>query len=162
MIKKLFKKKTSIKNRSVQKEKNVFTVLDIGTDFVKTLVCREKKGKGYILGKGRQRQKLGDMHQGAVIDIEQVSENCQEALQEAEEMAQVNPADIIIGIAGELVRGLATSIEYERRDYMDEISMAELQNIVHKVQWKAFNDIRREIKEETDHKELDVKLVHSQ
>lgn len=138
-----------------------FSVLDIGTDVVKVLVCQEDKGKGNIIGVGKQKQRLGDMHNGTIIDIEGVTENCREALKEAETMANVHPTDIIIGIAGELVKGLSTSIEYLRKDSFEEISMAELQNIVHKVQWKAFDEIRNQIKKETGFHELDVKLIHS-
>jgi cell division protein FtsA len=101
------------------------------------------------------------MHQGTIIDIEGVTENCREALKEAETMANVHPTDVVIGIAGELVKGLSTSIEYLRKDSFEEISMAELQNIVHKVQWKAFDEIRQQIKKETGFNELDVKLIHS-
>jgi cell division protein FtsA len=138
-----------------------FSVLDIGTDVVKVLVCQEDKGKGNIVGVGKQKQRLGDMHNGTIIDIEGVTENCREALKEAETMANVHPTDIIIGIAGELVKGLSTGIEYVRKDSFEEISMAELQNIVHKVQWKAFDEIREQIKKETGFNELDVKLIHS-
>lgn len=140
---------------------NYFSVLDIGTDWVKVLVCEEKDKKGTILGVAKQRQKLGDMHKGSIIDISNVTENCREALLEAEKIAGVAPRDIIIGIAGELVQGLSTTIEYVRKDYFDEVSMAELQNIVHKVQWKAFEEIREEIRRETGLSQLDIKLIHS-
>lgn len=101
------------------------------------------------------------MHNGTIIDIESVTENCKEAIREAENMAQTKPSDIIIGIAGELVKGLSTTIEYVRKDYFDEVTMAELQNMVHKIQWKAFDEIREQIKKETGFSELDIKLIHS-
>ncbi len=149
------------KKEQATEPKNVFTVLDIGTDWVKVLIVETDRKMGKIVGVGKQRQKLGDMHKGSIIDIGNVTENCREALQEAEKMADKTPRDLIIGIAGELVQGVSTNLEYVRKDYFEEITMAELQNIVHKVQWRAFDDIRQEIKQEAGLNELDVKLIHS-
>ncbi|NTU69431.1 hypothetical protein HGB13_01185, partial [bacterium] len=68
---------------------NYACALDIGTEFVKALVFRIEDGKGHVIGVGRQRQGLGDMHAGAVTDIAGVINNCAKALERAEEMAQV-------------------------------------------------------------------------
>src|SRR5690349_1686036 len=83
-----------------------YTALDIGTEFAKALVFTiDNNGNAIIRGVGRRRQGLAHMQSGTVADIAAVVDNCQVALQEAEEMAGFRSGQVIIGIAGELVKG---------------------------------------------------------
>ncbi len=64
------------------------TALDVGTEFAKALVIEIEQGRqGVVRGVGRKRQGLSHMQSGTVADIAAVVDNCQVALQEAEEMA---------------------------------------------------------------------------
>lgn len=137
------------------------TALDIGTEYVKALVFEIKDGKGYIVGVGRQRQGLGDMHSGAVTDIGGVIDNCAKALERAEDMAKVRADQVVLGIAGEMVKGQTTHVHYERLRPQTKIDLAELRNIVQKVQWKAFDQVRKQLAWETGRSEVDVKLVNA-
>ncbi len=136
-----------------------YVSLDIGTEFVKALIFKIEDGKGIIVGTGRARQRLGDMHGGTVTDIAGVVENCSRALDQAEEMSGVVADECIIGIAGELVKGTTTTVHYERLNPTKKIDLAELKNIVNKVQWKAFDAAREQLAWETGQQALDVKLV---
>lgn len=140
---------------------NYFIALDIGTEFVKALICEIVNDKAVVLGVGRQRQRLGDMQSGAVTDIAGVIENCEKALERAEQMAGVMPEQVVMGIAGELVKGATTTVHYERAKPDSKIDLTELKNIVHKVQWKAFDQVRQQLAWETGHAEIDVKLVNA-
>ena len=146
-----------------KKKKQGSLALDIGTDMVKALICvpDHKKQCVDVLGMGRQRQKLGDMYNGGIIDIDSVMKNAEEAIREAEIQAGITASDVIVGIAGELVKGATVSVEYIREQPKEEITLPELKNMVHKVQWKAFEQIRRELSWETGYSEIDVKLVHT-
>jgi cell division protein FtsA len=135
--------------------------LDVGTEVVKALIFRLEGDKAVVTGVGRQKQKLGDMQAGAVTDIAGVVANCSRALGRAEEMAEVRPEQVIIGIAGELVKGTTTSVHYERFNPNAKIDLAELKNIIHKVQWKAFDRVRSQLAWETGYPEIDVKLVNA-
>src|SRR6185369_12765828 len=95
--------------------------LDIGTEFVKALIGEVKTDPASgapatveIVGVGRQRQRLTDMSSGAVTDITGVVENCDAALKLAEKMAGVQAKDVVIGIAGELVKGASATVRYKR------------------------------------------------
>ena len=66
-------------------------------------------GHGTVRGVGRKRQGLSHMQSGTVADIAAVVDNCAVALQEAEEMAGFRPTQVVIGIAGELVKGFTTT-----------------------------------------------------
>jgi len=71
--------------------------LDIGTEFAKSLIFRVEDGKGYVIGAGRQRQRLSDMQGGAVTDIHGVVQNCQKSLERAAEQAGVMPTQWLWG-----------------------------------------------------------------
>ncbi len=140
-----------------------FLALDIGTELVKALLCEtiENGGKAQVIGIGRKRQKLGEMQSGVVLDIGGVINNCQIAISHAEKMAGVKPEQMIMGIAGELVKGLTSITSYTRPEPDLKISFDELKNIIHKVQWKAFEQARNQIAFETGYNEIDVKLVNA-
>jgi cell division protein FtsA len=110
---------------------------------------------------GKQNQRLGDMYHGGIIDLDNVLENVEEAVREAEKMAGVTTEQMVVGIAGEYVRGATTTVEYTREAPQQKITMSELKNIVHKMQWKAFEDVRKQLAWETGYPELDIKLVHA-
>ncbi len=148
------------KRRSI--ESRYALSLDIGTEFVKALVFKvEDDGKGYVLGYGRQRQKLSDMQGGTVTDIHGVIRNCEAAIERAGEMAGVIPQQTIIGIAGELVKGTTTDIRYIRPNSKAKIDMVELKDIVSRVQRRAFDRARTLLAWESGHSELDVRLVNA-
>src|SRR5688572_28895378 len=88
--------------------------LDIGTEFVKALVAKIDGESLEIVGVGRARQDISDMHSGAIADIAGVVKNCEEALSEAEDQAGLQVKRAVIGIAGELVKGVTNTIRYRR------------------------------------------------
>lgn len=148
---------------SREKLGNYALALDIGTEVVKALVFEIdlEKGKGNIIGVGRERQKLGDMQSGGVTSIEGVVETSEKAILKAKKEAQILPDQVILGIAGELVKGTTTTVHYERAKPKSKIDLSELKNIIHKVQWKAFDKVRKQLSWETGHDEIDVKLINA-
>lgn len=142
--------------------------LDIGTEFVKALlfeITEEKelggKKKGVIKGTGRVRQKLGEMYSGSITNIEGVIHNCKEAIREAEREAGLTANQLILGIAGEHIKGVMSHVRYKREDPETKINMAELKNIVYKVQADSFKKVRKRIAWEAGTDEVDLKLVNS-
>ena len=138
--------------------------LDIGTEVVKALVFKIdlEKGTGTVVGVGRARQGLKDMHSGAVSDISGVIQNCRASIEMARGMAGIKKVNqSIIGIAGELVKGTTTTVHYERIKPEVRIDLPELKNIIQKVQWKAFERIRQQLAWETGHSEIEVKLINA-
>ncbi len=135
--------------------------LDIGTEFAKSLIFKVENGKGIVVGAGRQRQKLSDMQGGAVTDIHGVVQNCRAALERAASQAQILPTQVIMGIAGELVKGSTTTIKYTRPNPKTGITLEELKDIISKIQRRAFERARQILSWETGHSEMDVKLVNA-
>ncbi len=149
------------KNWKKKPHDEYFLALDIGTEFVKALVYKVVESRAEIHGVGRVRQKLGDMQGGAITDIAGVIQNCKKAITEAEEMAKAKVSRVIMGIAGELVKGSTTTVHYERTTPTSQITLSELKNIVHRVQWKSFDQVRSQLAWETGFPEIDVKLVNA-
>jgi len=136
-------------------------VLDIGTEFVKALIYRIEEGHGFVIGYSKIRQKLGDMSAGAIANIAGVSSRCTEAIRLASRMAGQQPEQVVIGIAGELVRGATTVISYSRENPTARIDLPELRAIVQRVQARAFDRVRRELARDIGHREIDIKLVNA-
>ena len=138
------------------------TALDIGTEFAKALVFEiASDGHGTVKGVGRKRQGLSHMQSGTVADIAAVVDNCAVALQEAEEMAGFRPSQVVIGIAGELVKGFTTTHSQERRKPDQPITESELQKLIDLVQREALREAERSITWETGLPNVDVRLVHA-
>src|SRR5688572_7167775 len=126
------------------------TALDVGTEFAKALVFEIDGGAhGTVRGVGRRRQGLSHMQSGTVADIAAVVDNCSVALQEAEEMAGFRPTQVVIGIAGELVKGFSTVHVQERKKPTQPITEAELQKLIDGVQREALRLAERAITWET-------------
>jgi cell division protein FtsA len=136
--------------------------LDIGTEFVKALIGHIKPdGTIEIIGVGRQHQALTDMSAGAIADIAGVVNNCDKALNEAEQQAGISVRQAIIGIAGELVKGTTTTVRVSRKDSAKEIDVTEMEKIIHLVQSRAETRAKEELAWELGGKEVAVRLVNS-
>lgn len=156
----VFKKlsKTSPKRK---KADDYIVALDIGTEYVKALIARLEGDKLRIIGVGRSRQDLGDMYSGAIADISGVVKNCEEALVEAEEQAGRQAKKVIIGIAGELVKGVTNTIRYRRPQADKPLDSAEMEFIIDKVQERAQSRAQKQIALETGNEDVEIKLVNS-
>lgn len=140
----------------------ICTALDIGTEFAKALVFEiGEDGHGTVRGVGRKRQGLSHMQSGTVADIAAVVDNCAVALQEAEEMAGFRPSQVVVGIAGELVKGFTTTHSQERKKPDQSITEGELQKLIDLVQRQALREAERSITWETGLPNVDVRLVHA-
>jgi cell division protein FtsA len=138
------------------------TALDIGTEYAKALVFEATEfGDAIVTGVGRQRQGLAHMQSGTVADIAAVVENCRHALDEAQDMAGFRPARVVIGIAGELVKGFTTTRSVERKRPDAPITDQELESLIARVEADAMHEARRTITWETGLPNVDVKLVHA-
>jgi cell division protein FtsA len=147
--------------RQESDDKQHIVALDIGTEFVKALIARMEDDQLKIVGVGRVRQDVSDMHSGAIADIAGVVQNCEQALSEAEEQAGLQAKRVVIGIAGELVKGVTNTIRYRRPQPDRPLDVAEMEFIIEKVQERAQGKAQKQIALETGNEEVEVKLVNS-
>ena len=135
--------------------------LDIGTEYVKALIAKVNEDNIEIVGVGRAHQSLGDMHQGAIADIAGVVHNCEDALAQAEKQAELQAKRCVIGIAGELVKGVTNTIRYRRPQADRPLDETEMEFIIEKVQARAASKAQKQIALETGNDDVEVKLVNS-
>lgn len=144
-----------------QADDNYIVSLDVGTEFVKALIARVEDDEIKIVGVGRARQELSDMHSGAIADITGVVRNCEEALSAAEDQAGLQAKKVVIGIAGELVKGVTNTIRYRRPQPDRPLDVAEMEFIIEKVQERSQAKAQKQIALETGNDDVEVKLVNS-
>ncbi len=136
--------------------------LDIGTEFVKAILARPtKKGNLEILGVGKARQVEGNMHAGAVADIPAVVSVCEDALVQVETKAGERANLTVVGIAGELIKGNTTTVNYSRKNPNKPITDAEMEQIIKKVQQKSGEVAKKTVALETGNENVEVRLINS-
>ena len=152
-----------IKKKSNKNPKNddYIVALDIGTEYAKALIAKVDGEILEVVGAGRAKQSLGDMHSGAIADISGVVRNCETALIDAEEQAGLQAKKVVIGIAGELVKGVTNTIRYRRPHPDKPLDEAEMEFIIDKVQDRAQQKAQAQIALETGNDDVEVKLVNS-
>ena len=152
------KLRSKVQDKTIE---NYVVGLDIGTEYVKALIAKLNDDTLEIVGVGRAHQDISDMHSGAIADIAGVVKNCEEALADAEDQAGLQAKRAVIGIAGELVKGITNTIRYRRPQPDKPLDVAEMEFIIEKVQERAQGKAQVQIALETGNEEVEVKLVNS-
>jgi len=148
-------------NRKKTDEGEYIVALDIGTEYVKALIARMDGDRMDIVGVGRAHQEISDMYAGAIADISGVVRNCESALTAAEDQAGLQAKKVVIGIAGELVKGMTNTIRYRRPQPDKPLNNAEMEFIIEKVQERAQRKAQKQIALETGNEDVEIKLVNS-
>ncbi|MBU6389233.1 rod shape-determining protein [Patescibacteria group bacterium] len=142
-------------------KKPVALSLDIGTEFVKVLIFEVDGDQGKVLGYTRQRQRLSDMQGGAVTDIAGVVSTCAKAIQTTFDQANRQASQVVVGIAGELVKGSTTTTLTSRKKPNTPISEHELREIINAAQKETLQKSRHDLAWESGYADIDVQLVNS-
>lgn len=163
MLKKMKSIKEAVSRRSSGKKNkdNYLVALDVGTENVKVLIGRVDNGDIEIVGVGKAHQDLNDMQAGAIADIAAVVNNCDQALNQAEQQAGVSARPVVIGIAGELVKGTTISVQVRRKNSDKELSIEEVERIVELVQQRARKRAKQQLAWELGGKDVEIQLVNS-
>ena len=151
---------TKVIPKSKKGKSKHIVALDIGTEYIKALIGKVDGDDIEVVGVGRSHQGLADMQGGAISDIAGVVDNCEEALNKAEQMAGVDAEEVVIGIAGELVKGTTTTIRFKRTNPKKEISTEEMDLIIKRVQQRAEQSAKDSLALELG-KDIEVRLVNS-
>jgi len=163
MLNKLKSLKTSAMQHksSVANASQYLVALDIGTEYVKALIAQIDNDQINIIGEGRAHQGLSDMQAGAIANIATVVRNCDEALNMAEQQAGVSVRTVVIGIAGELVKGTTNTVRCTRKNSSKPLDLEELDQIITLVQQRAEAKARQQLAWELGGKSVEIKLVNS-
>ncbi len=133
----------------------------IGTQVIKALVVKKEAGEAIVLGVGRAEQGPGNLDPAVPPDLEAVVEGCHTALEAAEDMAEVIPTRLVVGIGGTRVRVVSTNAAKVRGRSHDRISKRELEDQVESIQRRALRDAQARLQEEAGYRGEQLRLVHS-
>lgn len=163
MLEKLKSQTSGLLARRKQTETSdqLLVALDIGTEFVKALVAKRTDEGLEIIGMGRAQQSLSDMQAGAIADIAAVVNNCDIALNQAEQQAGVSARTAIVGLAGELVKGTTTHVKVTRKDSEKALDLPELEKLIGLVQQRAETKAKQQLAWELGGKDVEIRLVNS-
>ena len=145
----------------IKADPNYLLALDIGTEFVKVIIAKKGRSSLTIAGIGKAQQGSANMFSGAIADIPGVVKTCEKALSQAEEMAGLMAKEVVVGIAGELVKGNTITVKYRRSDAAKPINEEEMTKIIKRVQERAGEIARQEIALETNNPDVEVSLINS-
>jgi cell division protein FtsA len=120
------------------------------------------ENKVHIKGYGRCRQHPNAMQGAMIINIENVTNACDLAVGSAIANAEkflteterkngsryLMPRKVIMGIAGELVKGITIMADYEREDPKGKIDEKELKEVIGHIKEQAFSDAVADIAED--------------
>lgn len=135
--------------------------IDLGTEIIKCLIFEKQDDHCTIIGKGTAQHSPGSMRGGMVTNIPEVATNVKQALEAAEHQAEIKPQSLIMGLPGDLVKSLVTTVHYRRAHPESHLDAAELKNIVYKAQWKAYEQIRELMTQPEEASPPDVKLINT-
>lgn len=135
--------------------------LDIGTEYVKAVIVKFDDNSCEIIGYGRIKQDYANMEGGAISDIEEVVKSCYEAISEAKEMAGVEPREIVIGIAGEFVKGVITHLSSKRSLSKRKLKKKEIDQLVYQAQQEAMAIAQEKLLKDIGLNNIKVELVNS-
>jgi len=140
---------------------NYYTALDIGTEYIKALVVKREGRNGVVLGASRQPQEITDMQGGVPSNIQGIIDSCDRAMSAAEDMCDTIPGQAVIGIAGEQVKGLSTTVTIPRADPNLKINEVELLQTLQLVQKRAMREAQHAMSLELGVPDVSVKVINS-
>ena len=101
------------------KNKKIITGIDVGTTKIAVIIAEIDNESINILGFGESNSE--GLRRGIVVDIDKTSEAIEEAVDKAEEQAELEIDSAFIGITGEHVKGINCSgtITISNNEYMN-------------------------------------------
>ncbi len=165
-IKYMFFKKKKSQNLKSRSSIDSFLSVDIGTEYVKSVVYIIENGEIEVIGYSRAQQKESSMYAAFIINLKDVIDTVDKGIGKAISMAKETyskefnlPDEIIVGIAGELVQGVTIMVNVDRDNPDNEISEKELENLLEKVKKHTFSNTKEEIAREIGLKSTQVEEV---
>lgn len=117
-----------------------YVCLDIGTEFLKLIVYAVKNGNIEVVEYLKTRQHSAAMKNGTVTSIRRVIETVHETIQK---LHTKKFDGAIMGIAGELVKGVMVEAKYDRNDPGKQIDKYEIYVVAEKIKEEAYREAQK-------------------
>lgn len=140
-----------------------FLTLDLGSGSVKSLLFRvSDDGKSIeVSGFGESARFRAEREPSGEEVISEIFSAVKSAIAVAKKGWKKKIPKIILGATGDLLSGDSVTKRYIREDPKEKIDLIELKNIMQKIQWSAWDNIRKSVGNEIGHSEFDLRLVNS-
>lgn len=137
--------------------------LDIGTEFIKSIVFTLEEDFIKIIAASRIRQQPNAMKGGAITDIESVVEGCRVAIADVSKGLDKKEKleNVMLGIAGEFVKGVSVLAKYDREVPSDKIDDHEVKQVMENIKAEAFEQATEELSGEMGVDPSQVILVNA-
>lgn len=149
-------------------QETLYLCLDIGTEFLKSAIYKVANNNAEIIGYSRVPQQSNALKGAMIINIKDVVNTCDIGIGRALEVADKHlgrkceiPTELVMGISGELVKGVSIIAHYEREKPEDTITEEELEDVVKNVKKQAFPDSIDEIADEIGTSKDKIKEISS-
>jgi cell division protein FtsA len=127
------------KKQSGSQTSKRYVCLDVGTEFLKVIVFSVKNQNIEIIEYLKSRQHNAAMKNGTVTSIRRVIETVYETMQK---LHTKRFEGAIMGIAGELVKGVMVEAKYDRQDSSKQIDKYEIQVVAEKIKEDAYKEAK--------------------
>jgi cell division protein FtsA len=142
-----------INKKKVNKaKKESYLAIDIGTEYVKSVVFIEEDGDIQVVGYNKMKQKESNMYAAFIINLNEVIDTVDKSIGEAIALAKPYleagyslPKKAVIGIAGELVQGVTVLVNLDRENADKIIDQNEIEQIIQNVKENTFESTKEEI-----------------
>lgn len=133
-----------------------YLAVDIGTEFIKTAVFAIRGENVEVLGYDRAPQRQNAMMGALIVNLENVIDVVDQSIGHAVVMAKelskdsiAIPKKVIMGIAGELVKGVPIVVNVERDKPDKNITAKEIDGIISQIKAQTFQEAKEEIAADT-------------
>ncbi len=142
------------KPKKVQ-DNEVLLALDVGTKFIKAVIFRYENGEIKVLGYAKVPQQSNSMHSAMIVNLQNVVSATDICVGKALSVADkvegrevLLPKKTILGIAGELVKGVTIVADCDREKPDKKIEQKEIDEVVRLVKSQLFSKVHEDIANE--------------
>ncbi|RLC37682.1 hypothetical protein DRH29_01130 [candidate division Kazan bacterium] len=147
--------------RKKQADHEYILVLDIGTSFVKAVVCFIEDNQAHIVSHRRCKQTANSMRGGMIVNLPEVVKACRTAIDLATQDLDTEVTSAVLGINGQLIESVTTTVHYDRAHSNHPLEHSELKNIIYKIQQRSSEKLRSSLSEKFLEDHPDIELIHA-
>ena len=136
-------------------------VLDIGSTDIKAAVFDVEDNIAHIVAISRIAQEPGSMRGGMIVNLPSVTATCDEAIAHALGESDISISSMILGVNGQLVETVTTTVHYDRAHPEHPLEHGELKNIIYKIQQRSSDKLKTSLREKFADDHPDIQLIHA-
>ncbi|MFA5010187.1 MAG: cell division FtsA domain-containing protein [Patescibacteria group bacterium] len=136
-------------------------ILDLGTSTVKAILVYVEDNEVHVVGRAYVKYQPNSLRGGVIVDLNNVAQACREAIDLVSQQAKHQPKATIIGVSGQLVESVTTTVHYDRANPEQALDATELKNIIYKIQQRSIERLRTVLREKFTDAHPDVELIHA-